>query len=358
MTHRKAIFCLQSSGAFMKGGGKPWMAGGAQSFSAPAPSSRLRSTQDSNQSRIADARRVLSDPNASAADRRSARENIHIAVGSQMAQMKISNSFQRAQAAAGLATSMINAAVAFRAAMYANIQRAKVAWHRKGTVGLQVAARQHQVSLSGKYQLYPGGLGLSLVDPDTGKRANLGFAPYVGRVYPDLTTAALSPGNRLVATVGIGLDVDNYVRRKKSRRVIIPGSSVIVYRVSDFKFRDPGWEAANDPARKPRPKVPAPPKNAADYVMARDVAALRAELKKGGSPDAKYGKTIPALILAVGLGHEEMVRLLLAYGADINCKMGTFTVFDELKRVRDRKKRKAVEKLLKDAVAGKRPAKE
>jgi outer membrane protein assembly factor BamB len=354
MTHRKALFCVQSSGAFVKNGGKSWRAGGAHSFSAPAPSSRLRTTQDCNQSRIADAKRVLGDPNASAADRKSARETIQIAVGSQMAQMKISSSFQRAQAAAGLATSMINAAVAFRAAMYAEIQRAKVAWHRKGTVGLQVAARQHQQSLSGKYQLSPGDRKLRLIDLDTGRRAEVPFSPLLGRVWPDLTTAALSPGNKLVATVGVGIDVDNYVRRRKARRVVIPGSSVIVYKISDFKF----LAAAPPVPKKPAPKIPAPAKNAADHALARDVAGLRAVLKKGGSPDAKYGGTIPALFLAVGLGHEEMVRLLLAYGADVNCKMGRLTVFDELKRVRDKKKRKAVEKLLKDAVGGKRPPKD
>jgi len=356
MTHRKALFCMQSSGAFLKGGGKSWMAGGAQSFSAPAPSSRLRGTQDNNQSRIADAKRVLSDPHASAADRKSARENIQIAVGSQMAHMKISSSFQRAQAAAGLATSMINAAAAFRAAMYADIQRARVAWHRKGAVGLQVAARQHRQSLAGRYQLSPGDRSFSLVDLESGKRAGVSFSPALGRVWPDLTTAALSPEDKLVATVGIGIDADNYVRSRKSRHVVIPGSSVIVYRISDLKFAATARVTPAAAVKKPVPKRPAPARNVADYVLARNVTGLRAELKRGGSPDARYGGTIPALMLAVGLGHEEMVRLLLAYGADMKCTMGKRTVFDELKTVRDRKKRKAVEKLLKDAAAGKRPA--
>ncbi len=238
-SYRKALFFLQSSGAFGKEGGKPWRAGGTYSYSAPGPSPQLRITQSRSQSRIADAKRVLGDPKSSAADRQSARESIHIAVGAQMTQMKISSTFQRLQAAAGMATAMMQAAVAFQAAMQAEIQRAKVAWHQKAMVGLKIAARQHQQSLAGKYQLYPGFHGLSLIDPDTGKRSDLVFSPVLGRAYPDLPTAALSPGNTRVATVGIGLDADNYVPRRKSRRVVIPGSSVIVYNVSDLKFKAP-----------------------------------------------------------------------------------------------------------------------
>ncbi len=85
-----------------------------------------------------------------------------------------------------------------------------------------------------------------------------------------------------------------------------------------------GFSWAQQPAQGPPPSVASepPPEPGADELNAAarkgDVAAVKALLDKGISPDAKWRYGMTALFPACDRGHVEVVRLLLERGANPN----------------------------------------
>lgn len=232
--YRRSLLYLSFSGTKMKA----YWSGGALSLSAPRPNASLSRAQASLDTTLADAKRVLSNPKASQAARQSARLSIRIAVGSQLANMRISQTMARVQSAANVAIGIMNLANALASFWTADLAAARAAWYHKAVLGLRIAATQHANTFGGRYYLRANRKILTLVDLESGRASHLVLSPQMDQVRADMSAAALSPNGKYVAAVAVGLDWQRYQPRTKWN-AIAPACSVIVYKVSDLKFFAP-----------------------------------------------------------------------------------------------------------------------
>ena len=351
-TYQESLFKLSFSNP---AAGRSYRVGGGNSLVSAMPSRPLGVTQSFNEARREEAKRVLSDPHASADKRASARTDIHIAAASDMALTQIQTSFGQMQAGADVAMSLLSLGAAFQQAWKLEGQRGLVGIYHAALLDVQEATRRHGMALSRSTYVEPGPIAVSLVDLETGRRARLQLGPGVEGARARMRSADLSPSGKRLAAVAIGRDAAHYIARERFG-LILPASSVLVYDVGHLDFRD----------EAPPPAAPATPaaaptlfaRSLGALVLAADYEAVRSELAKGASVDALHFGVTP-LMFAVSTGRVELVTLLLAYGADVKAKntINGKTAYDELPNVRDEARRNEIRRLLDAAASGQRPPK-
>jgi hypothetical protein len=90
----------------------------------------------------------------------------------------------------------------------------------------------HNTALTGRYCLQAYARLATVIDLNSGKRCDLEITPVPVTGHADKATAAISPGGKRLAAVGIGLNADSYTPIKK-RGMILPNSSVVLYDITD-----------------------------------------------------------------------------------------------------------------------------
>jgi len=348
-TYQDSLFKLSFSNP---AAGRSYRVGGGNSLVSAMPSRPLGVTQSFNEARREEAKRVLSDPRASADKRASARTDIQIAASSDMALTRIQTSFGQMQAGVDVAMSLLSLGAAFQQAWKLEGQRGLAGIYYATLLDVQEAARQHGMALSRSNYVEPGPIAVSLVDLDTGRRARLQLGPAVEGARARMRSADLSPSSKRLAAVAIGRDAAHYIPRERFG-LILPASSLLVYDVANLDFRD----------EAPPPTTPAAAptllaRSLGALVLAADYEAVRSELAKGANVDALHFGVTP-LMFAISTGRVDLVTLLLAYGADVKAKntINGKTAYDELPNVRDEARRSEIRRLLDAAAGGQRPPK-
>jgi PQQ-like domain/Ankyrin repeats (3 copies) len=250
----------------------------------------------------------------------------------------------------------------------AMIQKTNLAARMTAVTGIRMAEAQYQVALSGNYCVPAPTESITVVDLDTGKRADLQATLAIPNLPGRAWTVALSPDETRLAVVGIGLNNSNY--RGISRGMLeVPASSLIVYQTDKLDFRD----KVKAPAQPPGPATPvapppttsaAPAATDASYLLTAGYPPLVAYAMQGSLQDVKKalaagedvnkpyaGMGLTPLMAAVYRGDAAIVKLLLDAGADIDAKSAFGkTAYDTLARVKNPAARAEIKKLL-DAAA-------
>jgi hypothetical protein len=206
--------------------------GGDNSLTAPRPSHQHSMMQANNEAKIESANRVLNNPRASAADRDMARLSKEIYTSAEMNREMIDASFQQAQASVDLAFGIMALGNIFERVRQQQIHVSKKSAFYNGMLSLRFGTWLHNTTLTGRYclQAYPELA--TVIDLNTGKRCDLNITPVPVNGHADKATAAISPGGKWLAAVGIGLNADKYTPIKK-RGMILPNSSVVLYDITD-----------------------------------------------------------------------------------------------------------------------------
>jgi hypothetical protein len=179
--------------------------------------------QSNYEAKIAAANRVLGNPGASAADRDAARLEKQIYTTAEMGRVQISTSFERTQATADLALSVVALANAFAQFRQMQVEAAKEQAFYGGRLDIKIGTYQHYQALNGHYCLLANPTIMSLIELQTGKHLKLYGSTILTPGHADKATAAISPGGKWVATVGIDLNETK--------------SSVIIYDLTDMHFK-------------------------------------------------------------------------------------------------------------------------
>ena len=232
----------------------------------------------------------------------------------------------------------------------------KAAFH-KGLLSVRFGTWQHNTALAGRYSLQAYPQLATVIDLDSGKRCDLNITPVPANGHADKEAAAISPGGKWLAAVGVGLNADRYTPVKK-RGIILPNSSVVLYDVAALPFNGhPPGDKAGRPAAGGKPAAAAA--NIGFMAAAGNYQGILAALEKGGDPNEMFANMTP-LTLAASRGDKRMVALLLSYGADVNLKNkigGGSTAYDVLVNVADENDRRQIRNMLDKAARGVLPPK-
>jgi len=331
--------------------------GGANSFTAPRPSYQHSMMQANNEAHIEAANRVLGNPRASAADRDSARLTREIYTSAEMNRQMIDSSFQQARAGVDLAFSIMALGNVFEQVRQQQVQVSKKSAFHNGMLSVRFGTWQHNTALTGRYSLQTYPQLATVIDLNSGKRCDLNITPVPATGHADKETAAISPGGKWLAAVGIGLDADRYTPVKK-RGMIFPNSSVVLYDVGKLPF---SGQIPGDKAGRPASggKTAAAASNIGFLAASGNYQGILAALEKGGDPNEMLAEMTP-LTLAASRGDKRMVALLLAYGADVKLKNnigGGSTAYDVLSNVADENDRRQIRDMLDKAARGILPPK-
>ena len=293
-------------------------------------------------------------------------------LGSSASATAASQQFQRDMNLAASTIIAVNALAdasnAFWAAFgEAMIQKTNLAARMMAVTGIRMAEAQYQVSLANTYFVPAPTETITVVDLNSGKRADLQATLAIPNLPGRAWTVALSPDETRLAVVGIGLNNANY--RGISRGMLeVPASSLIVYRTDKLAFVDKRATPAATPgpiapvANPPTPSAaPAPPD--ASYLLSAGYPPLVAYAMQGSLQDVKKalaaGEDVNKPYAAMGLtplmaavyrGDAAIVKLLLDAGADVNAKSAFGkTAYDTLARMNNPAARAEIKKLLDDA---------
>ncbi len=114
-------------------------------------------------------------------------------------------------------------------------QKTNLAARMTAITGIRIAEAQYQVALSNNYFVPPPTDTITVVDLNTGKRADLRATLTIPGVPGRAWTVALSPDETKLAAVGIGLNNSRY--RLINRGMLeVPASSLVVYHPKTLNF--------------------------------------------------------------------------------------------------------------------------
>ncbi len=249
--------------------------------------------------------------NASSSDRAGAAADVRMAAELGIAATRIDVAMGQMSAGIGFARSIVSLRDAIRSY---NIARGRQGLVDRTELSMRsTLLMQQRLFQSGLYVrpfLMAGkGRGVSLVRLDSGLRADPVFSPVNGPSAGyglDLGTIRVSASGRRMAMVGISLDTERWERRDKWN-THVPPMSLLTYRMSDLEF----GEEARYPYRLAE-------------VLLEGVETVSQALAAGADPDGTPAER--PLQMAVILGRQDLVRVLLEAGADPNAVDATGSI--------------------------------
>lgn len=298
------------------------------------------------------------------------RERPHLgdSVDATSASMKLHRDLNLAASAIVAMNELADASNAFWKAFGESlIQKTNIAAKMTAITGIRIAEAQYQAALSNKYFVPAPTENITIVDLNTGKRADFRATLAIPNLPGRAWTVALSPDETKLAVVGIGLNHKSY-RRINRGMLEVPGSSLVVYHTGKLNFIEqmkvPGETVVKVPETSPPSTtnvatvspdasymIKAGYPALVAYAMHGTVADIKKALAAGenvNAPYAAYGLT--PLMAATNRGDVAIVKLLLDSGADVHAK-SVFgkTAYNNLRMVQDPAVRTKIKKLLDSA---------
>ncbi len=172
---------------------------------------------------------------------------------------------------------------------------------------LNNSVKLHAMSLQGKYYIRPykkRGLGIMIVDLDTGLRADFEYCapnPMLNKMTMQMPIFVLDPEHNRLLTSGISLDTSNYQPYVKFKYTM-PYPSILAFEPSKLKFGKTLWD--ND--------------RLASWAKDGKSDKIEQALKQGAWVDSRDSSGCTPLWMAASTGDEDLVRLLLKHGATVN----------------------------------------
>lgn len=304
----------------------------------PGPNPFLVAAERRNDEVAARTARTLASSRSTSGDRKAAILDRQIASGAAANQGMIDSSFDRARSALDMAVGMIGAAQAWRRAQQ---ERAQEGLRQRYTMLAQAAMRRELTALQGPFLLDPfiargRGVGISLVNLDTGKRADVLYAPLVGPLLDysvDLLAYAVDPSATTLVTVGVGFDPARHSPMGKWR-CRLPRLSLMALDLTKLSFgpTSPLQELVASestarlitaPAVAPAPASGAAPDGETPLTLAirrKEREAALALIADGAdlSVTGAYGDT--PLFVAARQCDVEIMQACLEHGADPNAR--------------------------------------
>lgn len=175
-----------------------------------------------------------------------------------------------------------------------------------------MAARAN--AFQGHYYVWPfqeRGRGFTLIDLNTGKRNDLIFSPMVPPLTDygvDLPTYAINPADNRFITFGVSLDAAHYSSYVKWKWRI-PRSATIAYDLKKIKF---STKSRTEKYWQQDLKT-----DLVEWASRGDAAKVEELLSHGVNVNQeKY--TVTPLWVAIARRHDNIVRILIAHGANVN----------------------------------------
>ena len=315
----------------------PQSASGIATRSAASSSSQslfMQSAQRRYESEKQRTDAILSKRNTSALERKSAYQSRSIEAGLMEANTQLDMAMGQMQAAGDL----FNAVVGLQSA----IQNALEITAVQGVISRKHLELRSMMTLpqscfQGNYYLWPfsyQGRGVTLVNLDTGKRHDIVFSPQIESLDIfgiDLPTFRLSPNGKILVMAGVGMNSNKYQDYVKWK-YRMPKPSTLAYDLSTFQFTQKSLlqTKAERAAAKAEQDAKAMAAQFQAYydkskihtaAQAGNLAQVKSLLDAGVSANAQHpnDETGPLIFAIIG-GNNEVVRLLIASGADVNEK--------------------------------------
>jgi len=161
---------------------------------------------------------------------------------------------------------------------------------------------------------YDMGRGLTIIDLDSGKRADFLIAPMIPILYGsglDLQSIAVDEKNQRLVTVGVGMDDTQYKPYVKWKHRI-PMTSVLTYDIGSLDFTDDDTLNTKVVSLDDRKRI-------IQYAGYGLMDGLKAAVESGVDVNSKVSGTTPLHEAAMG-SHVAAVQYLLNHGADVSIK--------------------------------------
>ena len=305
----------------------------------------LQSMQRSADDAIARADRELANRNTTRLGREAAHSSKITAIESNIIAERMAQHREALQATWDLMYSMIDLVEAFGEALK---QHAQQGLFERLAMKMRASMMARAQAIEGDFYIWPfqeRGRGLTLVDLRTGRRNDLIFAPMVLPLQDygvDLPTYALSPGKNRLVTFGVSLDESRYEEYVKWKWRI-PRASTLAYTIKQFKFAKKSATAKYWEKNLKTDLV--------EWAYRGDVGKVRELIAKGVDVNQeKY--TITPLWAAIFRGHEDVVKVLIDNGANVNWEH-TMMNFKPLEMAENVKASEKIKEMLKTAGARK-----
>jgi len=207
-----------------------------------------------------------------------------------------------------------------------------------------LAARAN--AFQGNFYVWPfqeRGRGLTLIDLTTGKRNDLIFSPMVPPLTElgvDLPTYAIDPGGSRLVTFGVPLDEKHYQDYVKWKWRI-PRAATLAYNLEALEFARKSETAKHWNENLKTDLV--------EWASVGNLAKVQELIANGVNVNQeKY--TVTPLWMAIYRGHADIVRILIAHGANVNWEH-TMMRIRPLIMARNIKASEQIIKMLEDAGA-------
>jgi len=277
---------------------------------------------------------VMADKNSGSLDKR-------ISGGAVMNAMEIDSAFSQAQAAVDVGVAMIGAAQAYKKMLEL---KAKEGLKQRYLMQSESIFRRKNRAFQGRYFLTPFlargvGMGLTMVNLDTGKRADFLYSPLVVPLLDfsvDLLCYSLDETQTKLLTVGLGLNTKRYETMKKWQWRL-PRPFVLAFDVNQLPFlkenrmrkvagavtqgtalSEEELQKIVDAAVALTMKAPSTVTDLALYeaVKVNNPAAVTAALDNGADVNGG-GQSEPPLTMALREKRYAVARILIDRGADV-----------------------------------------
>lgn len=233
-------------------------------------------------------------------------------------QMEVEKQMQRFSGQMATAQQILSSAVALSGAIEQALrQEALQGMVSRVVLTLNHTMHLHDNAFQGRYHLRPfldRGHGVTIVDLDTGRRADLIYSPHIMAVENfgvNLPYTAVDPDGRRLITVGVGLNADRYQETVKWKHRL-PKTSVLAFDVARLRFVERNQALEATQARQEKlMKLP-------EQAFAGNLIVVRRLLDRGADINQRYHTGgFTALMFASKFGHEAVVQLLIERGADV-----------------------------------------
>ncbi|MBU1426016.1 MAG: PQQ-binding-like beta-propeller repeat protein [Gammaproteobacteria bacterium] len=274
-------------------------------------SSILQVMQRSADVSIAQADRTLDDRNTTRLGRQAAHSSKINAINSSMIAERMAHNRAAIEAMNDLMLSLFDLNTALANALK---QQAHQGLFERLMMKMDASNGARSDAFHGNYYLWPfqeRGRGLTIVDLNTGRRNDLIFAPMVPPLTDyglDLPTYAVNPAGDQLVTFGVPLDAgryEDYVKWKWR----IPRAATMAFDLTKLKYAKRS-STADYWQKNLRTDL-------VEWASRGDLDKVRELLARGVGPNQeKY--TITPLWMAIFRGHEQIVKELIAHGANVN----------------------------------------
>jgi len=232
---------------------------------------------------------------------------------------------ERTQASLHLALAAVNAVGAIMAGLQ---QAANLGLVTRINMEMSSAMNMQKICFQGDYHLRPfihRGLGVTLVNLESGLRSDLIYGPYVRAIDDfglDLPTFTIDPHQNTLVLVGPGLKTENYIKQKKWKQTF-PQVSILTYQIADLEFTE-----SNPIVEKWRKgqirKFSGQPVEFLLHMATSvgDLEKMSQLISDGADLEEQFqGGLGTPLSFAASMGHNGAILLLLEHGANINSLM-------------------------------------